>query len=62
MQKGESVMAEARQKLHCDTCGKETEHLHRDVLDSDYNALMKPALWNCQECYEKKRAQRKQGT
>ena len=47
-----------KKKLRCDTCGKETEHLHRDVLDGEYNALMKPALWNCEECYNKKRAER----
>ncbi|MDA0747897.1 MAG: hypothetical protein O2954_15360 [bacterium] len=51
-------MEEKKQDLYCDTCGKETEHLHRDVLDDDYNAFMKPPLWNCEACYEKKRAQR----
>ena len=45
-------------KLVCDTCGRETEHLRRDVLDEVYNALTRPALWNCEECYEKKRAKR----
>jgi hypothetical protein len=45
-------------RLVCDTCGKETEHLRRDVLDEEYNALTRPALWNCEECYEKKRAKR----
>ena len=44
--------------LHCDTCGKETEHLHRDVLDMDYNAILKPAMWNCESCYRNKRALR----
>jgi shikimate kinase / 3-dehydroquinate synthase len=44
--------------LHCDTCGQETEHLHRDVLDSDYNAMLKPAMWNCESCYRNKRAMR----
>ncbi|MBI4531401.1 MAG: hypothetical protein HY709_07740 [Candidatus Latescibacteria bacterium] len=44
--------------LYCDTCGKVADCLRRDVLDEDYNALLKPALWNCDECYEKKRARR----
>ncbi len=52
------MIEETKQKLCCDTCGKETEHLHREVLDSDYNALMKPPLWNCEACYQKKRAER----
>ena len=47
--------------LHCDTCGKETEHLHRDVLDTDYNAILKPAMWNCESCYRNKRALRALG-
>lgn len=49
---------ETKKMLRCETCGKETEHLHRDVLDADYNALMRPPLWNCRECYEKKRSER----
>jgi hypothetical protein len=44
--------------LYCDTCGKVAARLRRDVLDEEYNALMKPALWNCDECYEKKRTRR----
>ena len=51
-------MEETKQKLYCNAWGKETEHLHRNVLDSDYNALMKPPLWNCEACYQKKRAER----
>ena len=47
-----------RRTLLCDTCGTETDHLHRDVLDKDYNALMRPPIWNCEACYEKKRAER----
>ncbi len=39
----------------CETCGKRTDHVRRDVLDSDYNALGKTPLWNCDECYQKKR-------
>lgn len=54
-------MAEEKRILHCDTCGKETEHLHRDVLDSDYNAILKPAMWNCESCYRNKRALRSIG-
>ncbi len=48
----------APKKLICDTCGREVEHLRRDVVDEGYNALTRPPLWNCDECYEKKRAQR----
>ena len=44
--------------LCCDTCGAEVDNLRRDVVDADYNALNKPALWNCDACYEKKRAER----
>lgn len=49
---------ETRKKLKCDTCGKEVDHLRRDVVDTGYNALIKPPMWNCEECYEQKRAQR----
>ena len=45
-------------KLRCDTCGSEVDNLRRDVVDADYNALNKPALWNCDQCYEEKRARR----
>ncbi len=45
-------------KLICDTCGKATENLRRDVVDSGYNALTKPPIWNCEECYQKKRSRR----
>ena len=47
-----------RKKLVCDTCGKEVDHLRRDVVDTGYNAFNKPPLWNCDACYQKKRAQR----
>jgi len=42
----------------CETCGKETTRLRRDVLDIKYNALGKTPFWNCEECYEKKRTER----
>ena len=45
-------------KLACDTCGKQVGHLRRDVVDAGYNAIAKPALWNCEECCARKRAQR----
>ena len=53
-------MSETGEKrvLHCDTCGVETEHLHRDVLDSGYDAMLKPPMWNCEACYRKKRTMR----
>lgn len=54
-------MPEEKRILHCDTCGKETEHLHRDVLDAGYNAILKPAMWNCESCYRNKRALRAVG-
>lgn len=47
-------------KFRCDTCGKETDQLRRDVVDQGYNALNKTPLWNCETCYEKKRAQRQE--
>ena len=47
-------------KLRCDTCGALVDNLRRDVVDDDYNALNKPALWNCEMCYEDKRAKRQQ--
>ncbi len=53
-------MSQREATLACDTCGKQVEQLRRDVVDEDYNALTKPPLWNCDECYEKKRAQRQQ--
>lgn len=52
------MIEETKQKLYCGTYGKDTEHLHRDVLDSDYNSLMKPPLWNCDPCYQRIRAER----
>ena len=42
----------------CETCGKRTAHVRRDVLDADYNTLGKTPLWNCDECYQKKREAR----
>lgn len=53
-------MTQRETSLVCDTCGKPVEQLRRDVVDEDYNALTKPPLWNCDECYEKKRSQRQQ--
>ena len=47
-------------KLRCDTCGALVDNLRRDVVDDDYNALNKPALWNCDICSEDKRAKRQQ--
>ena len=47
-------------KLRCDTCGALVDNLRRDVVDDDYNALNKPALWNCDTCDEDKRAKRQQ--
>jgi len=45
-------------KLECDTCHKEFERLYRVVLRSKYNALLKPTLWNCKECYDNKNRNR----
>jgi hypothetical protein len=42
----------------CETCGRRTVHVRRDVLDEDYNALGKTPLWNCDECYQQKRDSR----
>jgi hypothetical protein len=54
----EKIDATGKVVLYCDTCGKVVDRLRRDVLEEDYNALMKPSLWNCDECYEQKRARR----
>ena len=51
-------MNESRKRLVCDTCGREVEHLRRDVVDAGYNALAKPPMWNCEACYEEKRRRR----
>lgn len=48
-----------KKPLVCDTCGKQAEHLRRDVVDEGYNALSKPPMWNCDLCYEEKRRRRK---
>ena len=45
-------------RLRCDTCRSEVDNLRRDVVDADYNALNKPALWNCEACYKEKRVRR----
>ena len=47
-----------KKELVCDTCGKAAKSLRRDVVDEGYNAMMKPPLWNCEECYQAKRATR----
>jgi len=46
------------QRLICDTCGREVDHLRRDVIDAGYNALTKPPMWNCEACYQAKRRRR----
>ncbi|MEE3233969.1 MAG: hypothetical protein VX294_07375 [Candidatus Latescibacterota bacterium] len=48
----------ANDELSCDTCGKKVSELRRDVIEVAYNALNKPPLWNCQDCYEEKRVRR----
>jgi|TARA_B100001094_G_C18079273_1_gene744274 hypothetical protein len=45
-------------EMNCDTCGKKVSELRRDVIDASYNALNKPPLWNCMDCYEQKRVER----
>ena len=47
-----------KKELVCDTCGKVVEFLRRDVVDGGYNAMMKTPLWNCEDCYQIKRASR----
>ena len=44
--------------MKCDTCQKEVQRLYRVVIDKDYNALTKRALWNCLVCYKKKNKER----
>ena len=48
----------SKEQLVCDTCGREAENLRRDVVDVGYNALSRPPMWNCDECYEQKRRAR----
>ena len=45
-------------EMSCDTCGKKVSELRRDLIDFSYNALNKPPLWNCQDCYQEKKARR----
>lgn len=52
-------MEQPAKKMVCDTCGREVDELRRDVVDSGYNALTKPALWNCEACYQEKRTRRR---
>ena len=47
-----------KKKLVCDTCGREADSLRRDVVDEGYNALTRPPVWNCEDCYREKRAKR----
>ena len=47
-----------KNEMSCDTCGKKVSELLRDVLDVSYNALNKPPLWNCIDCYKEKRVKR----
>ena len=47
-----------KKPLVCDTCGRQVEHLRRDVVDKGYNAMTKPPLWNCEDCYQEKRRKR----
>ena len=47
-----------KKELVCETCGRVAESLRRDVVDEGYNAMMKTPLWNCEECYQAKRATR----
>ncbi len=51
-------MGQIKNRLLCDTCGQEADHLRRDVVDDQYNALTKPPMWNCEACYEAKRQRR----
>ena len=55
------VTEPVKRKLVCDTCGQEVDQVRRDVVDADYNAISKPPLWNCERCYEQKRAHREGG-
>ena len=45
--------------MKCNTCGKDASPLYRVVVDTDYNALLRPPLWNCKECYDNKNIERK---
>lgn len=52
----------SKKPLRCDTCGREADNLRRDVVDVGYNAMSKPPMWNCDDCYEAKRKQRQGST
>jgi len=45
--------------MKCDTCHKEAEKLYRVIIDTNYNAINKRALWNCLVCYDKKNKDRR---
>ncbi len=40
--------------MKCDTCGKEAANVRRVIVDADYDRTLAKAVYNCQECYEKK--------
>jgi uncharacterized Zn finger protein len=42
----------------CDTCGSKTEKVYRVVVDTGYDRSSSVAVYNCAECFERKRQQR----
>ena len=40
--------------IKCDTCGKQTELVRRVVIRADYDRTLSRAVYNCEECYQKK--------
>lgn len=53
------LTAERKDRMICDTCGRESERVARVVIDQGYNRLLAKPLWNCPECFEKKEQERR---
>ena len=41
----------------CDTCGKEVQEVKRVVIRKDYDRSRSNPIYNCAECFEKKRSE-----
>lgn len=55
----QETLTQPGELLRCHTCGKLVEKVHRVVAERGYNAGNKTPLYNCQECYDKKNAERR---
>lgn len=41
--------------MKCDTCGKEVKSVKRVVIRTGYDRTLSKAIYNCEDCYQKKR-------